>query len=86
MAKARFELILPGLNELMQGPEMQGALQAAGEAVAGAADGNYGVRVHQASYVAIANVYPDDRASAKKNYESNELLKAVGAVGLRMGS
>ena len=86
MAKARFELNLPGLNELMKSPEMQGALQEAGEAVAGAADGNYGVRVHVANYVAIANVYPDDQASAKKNYESNELLKAVGTVGLRMGS
>ena len=85
MAKARFELNLSGLNELMKSPEMQGALQAAGDAVAGAAGGNYGVNVHVANYVAIANVYPEDRASAKKNYEDNELLKAVGAVGLRMG-
>lgn len=85
MGKARFELNLKGLNELMKSAEMQGALEAAGQAVAGAADGNYGVRVHEASFVAIANVYPEDRASAKKNYEDNELLKAVGAVGLRMG-
>lgn len=85
MGKARFELNLKGLNELMKSAEMQDALEAAGQAVAGAADGNYGVRVHEASFVAIANVYPEDRASAKKNYEDNELLKAVGAVGLRMG-
>ena len=85
MGKVKFELNLAGLNEVMSSPGMQAQLQAAGEAVAGAANGNYGVRVHTAEYVAIANVYPDDQESAKKNYEDNELLKAVGAVGLRMG-
>jgi hypothetical protein len=69
----------------MKSPGVQAQLQAAGEAVAGAADGNYGVRVHEASFVAIANVYPEDKESAKKNYERNELLKAIGAAGLPMG-
>jgi hypothetical protein len=85
MAKAKFELNLAGLNALMKSPGVQAQLQAAGEAVAGAADGNYGVRVHEASFVAIANVYPEDKESAKKNYERNELLKAIGAAGLPMG-
>jgi len=85
MGKVKFELNLPGLNAVMMSDGMQAQLQAAGEAVAGVADGNYGVRVHNANYVAIANVYPDDQESAKKNYEKNELLKAAGAVGLRLG-
>ncbi|MBR3280212.1 MAG: hypothetical protein IKG01_15125, partial [Lachnospiraceae bacterium] len=85
MGKVKFELNLPGLNQLMKSDGMQAHLQEAGEAVAGIADGNYGVRVHQASFVAIANVYPEDRESARKNYEKNELLKATGAAGLPMG-
>ena len=85
MGKVKFELNLPGLNALMRSDEMQAHLQAAGEAVAGIADGNYGVRVHEADYVAIANVYPDDKESARKNSRNNELLKATGAAGLPMG-
>ncbi len=84
MGKVKFELNLPGLNAVMKSAGMQAQLEAAGQAVAGVASGNYGVRVHEASFVAIANVYPEDAASAKKNYESNELLKAVGAAGLSM--
>lgn len=84
MAKARFELNLRGLNEVMKSGGMQAHLQSAGEATAGMADGNYGVRVHTADFTAIANVYPEDVESYRKNMESNELLKAAGAVGLRM--
>ena len=84
MGKVKFELNLPGLNTLMKSGEMQAQLQAAGEAVAGVADGNYGVRVHEASFVAIANVYPEDAESNRKNMKNNELIKAIGAVGLPM--
>ena len=84
MGKVRFELNLSGLNALMKSGAIQSSLQAAGQAVAGAADGNYGVRVHEASFVAIANVYPEDKESAKKNAQSNELIKAIGAAGLSM--
>lgn len=69
----------------MKSDGMQSQLQAAGDAVAGIASGNYGVRVHEASFVAIANVYPADKESAIKNAKTNELLKAVGAAGLPMG-
>ena len=85
MGKVKFELNLPGLNAVMKSDGMQAQLQAAGEAVAVVADGNYGIDVHQANFVAIANVYPADRDSAIKNAKNNELLKAVGAVGLPMG-
>ena len=84
MAKVKFELNLAGLNEVMKSAGMQSALGAAGAAVAGAADGNYGVDVHEANYVAIASIYPADRDSAIKNSKNNELLKALGAAGLSM--
>ena len=85
MAKVEFELDINGLRELMKGPEMQSALQEAGDAVASSAGGDYGVRVHVADYVAIANVYPDSQEAAKDNYENNTLLKALGSAGLKMG-
>lgn len=84
MASVTFKLNLPGLNELMKSPEMKTALGEAGHAVAGAAGSGYGVRVHDASFVSIANVYPDTAEAAHENYEKNTLLKALGAVGLRM--
>ena len=84
MGKTKFKLNLAGLNALMQSDEMKDQLQAAGEAVASAADGNYGVRVHDADYTSIANVYPEDPETYQKNMNNNELLKAVGAVGLSM--
>ena len=84
MAKTKFELNLPGLNALMKSGGMQSHLQAAGQAVASVADGEYGVDVHVANWVAIANVYPSDLKSYRKNMENNELLKAAGAVGLRL--
>lgn len=82
--KVKFELNLAGLNELMKSSEMQGALESAGRAVANNAGTDYGVRVHQASYVAIANVYPDSKQAAAENYKENTLLKALGASGLSM--
>lgn len=86
MAKAKFELNLKGLNELMKSAEMQDALETAGQAVASAADGNYDTAAHMLNYFVQVNVFPADRESAIKNARDNELLKAVGAVGLRMGS
>lgn len=85
MAKVDFKLNLPGLNQLMKSKEMQAHLQAAGDAVVSASNGNYGADVHVADFVAIANVYPEDLESYRKNMENNELLKAVGAAGLPMG-
>ena len=82
--KVKFELNLPGLNELMKSGEMQDALTSAGNAVARAAGGDYGVRTHVASYVAITNVYPDSQEAALKNYQENTLVKALGSAGLGM--
>lgn len=87
MSKVRVELNLAGINDLMKSAEIQVHLQAAGEAVAAQAsatsDGaDYSARTHLANWVAITNVYPDSKEAAKRNFEGNTLLKAVGAVGL----
>lgn len=85
MSKVRIELNLAGINEMMKSPEIQAALQEAGEAVAGSAQsggGKYGARTHLASWVAITNVYPEDAKAARANRTDNTLLHAVGNVGL----
>ena len=82
MSETKFELNLAGLNELMKSDEMVNALEAAGEAVASAAGADYAHRVHQASFVAICNVYPDSKEAAHENFSENTLLKAIGTVGL----
>ena len=84
MADVKFKLNLPGLNELMKSSEMQSALLAAGQAVANAAGGDYAAEVHTANFIAISNVYPTSKEAAKENFTENTLLKAAGAVGLKM--
>lgn len=84
MADVEFELNLSGLLEIMKSGEMQSALSEAGAAVANAAGGDYGYRVHQGDFVALCNVYPESKEAAKELYETNSLLKAAGAVGLSM--
>lgn len=78
-----FKLNLQGLNELMKSAEMQAALDDAAERVASVAGEGYATSGRTGNYIGFANVYPDDRASAKDNYENNTLLKALGSVGLQ---
>lgn len=80
--KYSFELNLGGLNALMKSPEMVAILDEAGNAVARNAGTGYSKRTHQASWVAICNVFPNSKEAAKDNYENNTLLKAVGSAGL----
>ena len=86
MSKVRIVLNLAGINELMKSPEIEAALQEAGEAVASAAGGmagaKFGARTHKANWVSITNVYPDEKKAASANYRDNTLLHAVGDVGL----
>lgn len=84
MSKIDFELNLAGLNELMKSPAMKAALQEAGDTVSNIAGGDYAVRVHDADFISIANVYPNTKRAAKDNYENNTLLKAAAASGLSM--
>ena len=83
MAK-NFKLNLPGLNELMKSTEMQQHLKAAGAAVAGAAGPDYEHSTYVLNFVAVEHVYPTTKEAAHENFENNTLIKAAGAVGLRM--
>lgn len=82
MRSVDFELNIDGLRELMKSSEMQSQLEEAGQTVARTAGEGYSTRVHEGSYVAICNVYPDSPEAAHDNYENNTLLKSLGASGL----
>lgn len=84
MGDVKFELNLPGLNELMKSSEMQAALLDAGNAVARSAGSDYAAEVHTANWIAISNVYPNSKRAAHENFKENTLLKALGSVGLPM--
>lgn len=80
----KFKLNIKGLRELMKSEAMQAHLETCGRAVAYSAGGSYGTRVHTASFVSIANVYPESKQAARDVYKNNTLLKALGAAGMRM--
>ena len=85
MGNVRFELNLPGLNDLMKSSEMQDALLEAGKTVANIAGSDYAAEVHNtANWIAISNVYPNSKRAAHENYVENTLLKALGSAGLSM--
>ncbi len=72
--------------ELFKSPEVHSWLQSVGNEVAGAATGmskgQFAASTHDASFTAIANVYPEDVLAARDNMKNNTLLKALGASGL----
>jgi len=89
MNNIRFKLDMDGLRELMKSSEMNEILAEAGDEVARSAMGMTGgepfaTRVHEASYVSIANVYPDSDEAAKLNSKDNIVLKALSSSGLPM--
>lgn len=82
MGNVKFKLNLPGLNELMKSAPMQDALMNAGQAVANQASGataGYTLR-----WIGVCNIFPDSAESAHDNFKNNTLMKALGAVGLKM--
>ena len=83
MSKAKFELNLKGLNELMKGAEMQGVLQEKGNEVASRAqsmcpNGEYRVRTVTGNYIATAYVSAQNWEAIHDGFEHNTLLKAIG--------
>ena len=83
MSKAKFELNLQGLNQLMKGPEIQAMLQSKGDEVASRAQsmcpkGEYQTRTVTGNYIATTFVSAEDWASIKDGFENNTLLKALG--------
>lgn len=84
MADVKFELNLPGLNELMKSPEMQAVLDSAGERVASIAGSEYEATPRTGRWIGFSNVYPISAKGAKDNYENNTLVKALSSSGLSM--
>lgn len=78
MAKSlEFKLDILGWNELCKSEWMHEVLdEAAGNVASSQPD--YAFRTHNASFTAIANVYPDSDEAAKDNLKNNTLLKMVG--------
>lgn len=84
MADVKFELNLPGLNELMKSAEMQAALDEAGIQVARMAGSDYGTSAKTGRYIGFCNIYPDSQRAAHENFTENTLIKTLSASGLRM--
>ena len=89
MSKVEIKLNLVGINAMMKSPEIQSAVQAAGEAVAAAASGMahgepFEAQTHLANWIAVTNVWPASRKAAQANFDDNVLLKALGSAGLPM--
>ena len=79
-----FELNIEGLNALMKSDGMKKHLDKAAAKVQQAAGYGYDLRVVEANYVAIGQVYPHSRQAAKDNSENNSLVKALQSAGLPM--
>lgn len=83
MSKVDFKLNLPGLNQIMKGPEMQSILQAKGAEVASRArsmcpEGEYDTRTVSGRWIATTFVSAENREAIKDGCENNTLLKALG--------
>lgn len=84
MGDVKFKLNLPGLRELMKSPEMQSALDAAGERVANIAGSDYATEGKTGRWMGFSNIYPNSKRAAHENFKDNTLLKALQSSGLRM--
>lgn len=79
MSRPRFELNLPGLNELMKSSEMQAVLnQTAARVAARAGDGFAVEGAHPISFVAITSVKAATAEARRACNQRNALDKACG--------
>lgn len=88
MAKVKVVINKAGVRELMKSEAVQGFLTEVAGNVAETAsknEGDYGTRTHLADNTAICNIYADSFAAKKRNYDNNELLKALGTCGVPIG-
>lgn len=76
------ELNDKGIIELFKSAEIANAIKEAGDAVASASGPDYEASVHNASFTAICNVYPNSKSAAHENFKNNTLVKSIGVVGL----
>ena len=84
MSKVKFELNLPGLNELMKSSEMQTILEQYGSSAESAANGlsivegvKYSHSIWVGNYIAAAQIRAENSEAVYDNLENNTLLKAV---------
>ena len=77
MSKVIFKLNKSGVQELLQGEDMQSVLKQAGDAVAARAGTDYACDIHVFTKRAVAHVYPNSAEAAQDNYDNNTLLKAL---------
>ena len=80
--KVQVELNDRGVIDLFRSQEVVDWLDSVGKRVANAAGTGYAVDAHKAGFTAIANVYADSKESARNEYKNNNLIKAIGVVGL----
>ena len=81
MAKVKFELNLPGLNELMKSTEMAEVMNTAADQIVAKCGEGYEVeRAHPISFVGIASVRADTIEAKVDNRKNNTILKAAGSV------
>ena len=85
MSKVKFELNLPGLNELMKSPEMQSELNRYGsstlskaQSMAQVPGAEYSMNTRTINWIAVTTVRADNYEARKDNYDNNTLLKALG--------
>ena len=84
MSKVRFELNLPGLNELMKSPAMQSELKRYGSntlsranSMAQVSNAEYSMNTRTINWIAVTTVRADNYQARRDNYENNTLLKAL---------
>ena len=83
MSNVKFELNLPGLNEVMKSGAMQSLLNAAASGIASAAGDGYAARpARPIRFVAVASVRPVTWKARKDNSDNNTLEKAAGGFHL----
>lgn len=84
MAKVKYKTNLKGLNELMKSPEMAAATEEAGQAVLGQLGEGYSIDTKTGKWIVATRVKADTKKAVQECLSDNSILKAVGAVGLRM--
>lgn len=92
MGRVKFQLNLPGLNELMKSGEMQEILREACRTVENNAENmatdpkaGYHSDVVVLGNAAVGRVHANnDGVTMRENYKHNTLVKALSASGLKM--
>ncbi|QAB17136.1 hypothetical protein Leucomu_03645 [Leucobacter muris] len=80
MPKNRARINLRSVNTIMSNQACQSLVDEVGEEMAGVADGNYEYVSNPHRYVARGHVQTADAATARRDAETNELLRALAAV------